>query len=320
MIIVTQSEIEALRCPLRHYYAYIQNLKIEHYPSKNYIPIGSITHGAIDKLYNMVAGGDIVLYEQSKILSELNKYIESQFDHYLSKASSNVMRQVEEDIEMAKILVRWYFKSVFMAEDYDVVKSEAVFRARMKRLSEKYKEDIYFGGKMDTIFKDIATGRIILHEIKTKSFFGPVARTEAIKGVQINSYATVLRHVKTLPSLEGIMYTVIKKPTKLKSETLDEWKERVEDLSEPDKLYNKYIQRFSFPLPAQDYVKQMEGAVEDAIMARNRAPYRRPYLCDYCDYRMLCDKMDPNAITYYTKKENPHEELYGLDVDYEVEI
>ncbi len=319
-MIVTQSEIEALRCPLRHYYGYIQNLKIEHYPSKNYIPIGSVTHGAIDKLYNMVAEGNIFLYNDQAIFTMLNNYIESEFDKYLSRASGVVMKQIEEDIEMAKILVRWYYKSVFMAEDYDVIKSEAVFMARMKRLSEKYGEDIFFGGKIDTIFKDIATGRIILHEIKTKSFFGPVARTEAMKGVQVNAYATVLRHVKELPSLDGILYTVLKKPTKLKSESLDEWKDRMEEMEKSEKSYNKYVQRYPFPLPAQNYVEQIEGAVEDAIMARIRKPYRRPYLCDYCDFRLLCDGMDPNAITLYTKKENPHEELMGLNVDYEVEL
>ena len=320
MIIVTQSEIEALRCPLRHYYSYILRLKVDYYPSKNYIPIGFITHGAIDRLYNMVADGNIVLYDGVEILSGLDHYIESEFDRYLHKAAADVMRQIEEDIDMVKILVKWYFKSIFMTEDYDVVKSEAVFMAKMMRLSEKYGEEIIFGGKMDTIFKDIGTGKIYLHEIKTKSFFGPVARTEGMKGVQINAYATVLRHAKELPALDGILYTVIKKPAKLKSESLEEWKQRVESLAESEKTYNKYIQRYPFPLPAHDYVKQMEGAVEDAIFARKRPPYRRPYLCDYCDFRLLCDKQDPNAITYYKKKEDPHEELMGVHVDYEVEL
>ncbi len=349
-VVYTNSQLSDGACSLKEDARYRLKLQNLSYKKNRALNIGSLVHDSIDVLYRQSSidkeapfgslPSDNALMVALSAMDAKVEDVRAKFKEDLSR-SPLLNKHFEKDAALAKIMVRGYYLHFFLSENFEMAYPESEFAVAVVTPSGRKSTKFVYAGKRDNIIRENSSGRLFLHELKTKGKWDDEQKKFLKIDAQVTGYQWA--SLKEGIDIHGIIYTVIiktpskfvltKAATKRKAaakkrgevyiyddmvdyESVDEFIERISPrYLESDEYYHRYfLQR------TEAEIKRFEEDLYFRIMSQEQKKKFRPFpepqamTCSFCSVFEYCAAADKTAASQkYGRKNSSHEELNSVE-------
>ena len=305
-------------CQLQHYYRYYMRMQTKNYGKLRYLTIGSITHDAVEYIYQ--SGWPKKSYSDQVISSLIEKVADSIFRNYMRPEYRDQFNPeaFAHDKHVAFHLVRVFIEGIYLNEEFDLVSVEDSFEVDLPgvegmgllgRKDQDYRiRDPNEGKQVGREIRDyedregaLPPGRY-LGEMKTRgSSFSSRIDTTVEKDFQTDLYLVAAQEEGI--DYKGVVYTVLMKPPNDLIFTSDyEGARREIDLYYAQSSPLDHIRRDAVPVEMTEekmnsvrekvsrIVLEMEKFYEAPYMeaATFDKPHPKAFPCRMCEYIDVC--------------------------------
>jgi CRISPR/Cas system-associated exonuclease Cas4 (RecB family) len=256
-------------CPKQHWYA-------RRYKSRQFninFLIGNIIHEGLHLTYTKT--------------EDLFVLLAKKFDEYIEKERETqiITEESEKKLEEWKVIIlgmiyAYNLKYAHFMEDHEHVANEQEYTLDLGN-------DITFLIKIDNVLRNIKTGELWVHEIKTTRELNE----NYIFGIQRSVQAACYYHLgQMVPDFrpKGIIYDVLQKPSirVKKNEDYQDYLNRLQDYYEADPHAHLHMEMISAPAIKSEELLAMITDVGKRIDIGTS--YKTWKDCGMCDFRKLC--------------------------------
>lgn len=352
--VFSHSQLQAADCSNKYHIRYNLKLKSKRYSKIRALKMGTLFHAGIEFLYKMdrivdidkLIGEDVLEKAVAHVRAlalQMRKTLVAD-EHEPNKLFE---RKLDIDMEIPVIMLKAYYRHVFLNERYEIVETEKKVKVNVRTPSGRKSPNMFYLGYMDAIVRNtLGDNSLYMHEVKTAATWTEKNDHFLAIDNQTTGYHWLAKELNI--KIAGTIYTICLKPgskpnltPKAKAyalkykkdndgkkytydlikdyETVKEYLDRIEQdyIDDPAKYFvRKFFNRTKEQL--KRFEVELYYKCQDAKNIRNQPNFMQPNMmtCPGCDGYDLCQNWSEETIKrWYVRKGTDLENIQEIIIE-----